>query len=105
MFSVSFWNFVAPFAEEITKPALKVSIKPIPYLISGISRVLQKLLKYFNFTNFLLLAIIFVFPVIFILNLNDSKNFLLSFGSFQWYFHKLPDVIGMIISMLHQVIH
>ena len=46
-------------------------------LINSVSRVFQKLLKYFNgtviSTSFVLLSA-GVFPVIFILNLNDSKS-------------------------------
>ena len=47
----------------------------ISQLIKGISRVLQKLLKYFNGTTILtsfVLPVAGVFPVILILNLNDS---------------------------------
>ena len=47
-------------------------------LINGISRVLQKLLKYFNGTiisTFIILTSAGVFSVIFILNLNDSASF------------------------------
>ena len=46
-------------------------------LINSVSRVFQKLLKYFNgtiiSTSFVLLSA-GVFPVIFILDLNDSKS-------------------------------
>ena len=53
-------------------------------LINGISRVLQKLLKYFNdiiiSTSFVLPSA-GVFHVIFILDLNDSESVKLSFGS------------------------
>ena len=53
-------------------------------LVNGISRVLQKLFKYFNgtiiSTSFSLPAA-GVFPVIFILDLNDSESAKLSFGS------------------------
>ena len=56
----------------------------ISQLIKGISRVPQKLLKYFNgtaiLTSFLLLAS-GNFPVILILNLNDSEFVKISFGS------------------------
>ena len=56
----------------------------ISQLINDISRVLQKLLKYFNgtaiSTSFVLPAA-GVFPVILILNLNDSDCVILSFGS------------------------
>ena len=41
-------------------------------LISGISRVLQKLLMYFNNTSISLLLSIEVLPFILVLNLNDS---------------------------------
>ena len=51
-------------------------------LINGISRVFRKFLKYFNdtiiSTSFVLTL---VFPVIFILDLNDSESVKLSFGS------------------------
>ena len=53
-------------------------------LISGISRVLQQLLKYFNGTIILpyfVLASWEVFPVIFTLDLNHSEFAKLSFGS------------------------
>ena len=53
-------------------------------LINGISRVLQKLLKYFNGTIILtsfVLPSVGVFPVIFILDLNDSESVKLTFGS------------------------
>ena len=53
-------------------------------LINGISRVLQKLLKYFNGTIILtsfVLPSVGVFPVIFILDLNDSESVKLTLGS------------------------
>ena len=53
-------------------------------LINGISRVLQKLLEYFNATiisTSFVLPPAGVFPVIYILDLNDSKSAKLSFGS------------------------
>ena len=64
-------------------------------LINGISRVLQKLLKYFNGTiilTFFVLPVAGVFPVTFILDLSDSDYVMLSFGSSLQYCHKLPDV-------------
>ena len=54
-----------------------VKMRLISKLISGISRVLQKLLKYFNGTamlTFFALPSAGVFPVIFILDLNDSES-------------------------------
>ena len=54
-----------------------VKMRLISKLISGISRVLQKLLKYFNGTamlTFFVLPSAGVFPVIFILDLNDSES-------------------------------
>ena len=52
--------------------------------INGISRVLQKLLKYFNGTitsTSFVFPLLGVFPVIFTLYLNDSELTKLSFGS------------------------
>ena len=52
-------------------------------LVKGISRVLQKLLKYFNGTGILtsfVLPAAGVFPVILILNLNDLDSIMLSLG-------------------------
>ena len=54
-------------------------------LINGISTVLQKLIKYFNGTiisTFYLLSLAGVFPVIFILDLNNLKSIKLPFGLF-----------------------
>ena len=56
----------------------------IAQFVNGISRVLQKLLKYFNGTTismFVLLSASGVFPVILILYVNDSEFTILSFGS------------------------
>ena len=53
-------------------------------LINGISRVLQKWLKYFSGTiisTSFVLPWLGVFPVIFILDLNDSESVRLSLGS------------------------
>ena len=53
-------------------------------LFNGISRVLQKLIKYFNGTiisTSFVLASAGLFPVIFILDLNGLKSVNLSFGS------------------------
>ena len=44
------------------------------------------------FQHFFSLPTAGVFPVIFILDLNDSESAKLSFGSSQQYCHKLPDV-------------
>ena len=61
-------------------------------LITGISRILQKLLKYFRGTiisTSLTLPAARVFPVVFVLDLNDSESAKLSFGSSLYYCHKL----------------
>ena len=61
-----------------------VKIRLISHLINDISRVLQKLLKYFNDTvisTSLVLPSAGVFPVIFISDVNDSDSVKLSFGS------------------------
>ena len=71
-----FLNFVSPVAEEITQVGDHVK-RLTSQLINGISRVLQKLLKYFNgtiiSTSFVLPAA-GAFPVIFNLYLNDSDD-------------------------------
>ena len=76
-----------PVELVITQALDHVKIRLTSQLISGISRVLQKLLKYFNgtiiSTSFVLPAAR-VFPVVFILDLNDSDCVM--------YCHKLPDV-------------
>ena len=68
-------NFVAPVAEVITQSSDQSKMRLISQLINSISRVLQKLLKYFNgsanSTSFVLPAA-GIFPVVLILNLNDS---------------------------------
>ena len=74
-----------PIPEElvITQVDDHVKIKLTLQLIKGISRVLQKLLRYFNGT---IISTSFslpgaeVFPVIFILDLNNFKFSKLSFG-------------------------
>ena len=64
-------------------------------LISGISRVLQKLLEYFNGTAIstpFVLPVAGVLPVTVTLDLNDSEFIIaVSSGSFLWYCHKLSD--------------
>ena len=68
----------------------------ISQLIKDISRVLQKLLKYFNDTAILTsvsLPATWVFPVIFLLNLNDLEFVKISFGSSPYYCHNTPDVL------------
>ena len=61
-----------------------LKMRLISQLINGISKILQKLLKYFNgaaiSTSFALPSA-GVFPVIFILDLNDSESIELLFGS------------------------
>ena len=67
-----------------------VKVRLTSQLINSISRVPQKLLKYFNgtmiSTSFVLPAAGF-FPVIFILDLNDSDCVILSLGSSLYYCH------------------
>ena len=68
----------------ITKVDDHLKIGLISQLINGISKVLQKLLKYFNGTA---ISISYVLPaagvppVIFILDLNDSESAKVLFGS------------------------
>ena len=78
-------NFVSPATEEITQFLDQGKIRLTSQLINSISRVLQKLLKYFNGTiisTSLVLLSAGVFPVIVILDLNDSDRVMLSLGSF-----------------------
>ena len=76
-------NFVSPVAEEIIQVDEQVKIRLTSQLINGISRVLQKFLKYFNgkiiSTSFIFPSA--VFPVIFILYFYDSDCVILSLGS------------------------
>ena len=76
-------NLVSAVAEEITQDGDHVKIRLTSQLINGTPRVLQKFLKYFNgtiiSTSFVLHAA-GVFPVIFILDLNNSDCVMLSLG-------------------------
>ena len=77
-------NVPAPVELVITQVDEHVNIKLTSQLIKDISRVLQKLLKYFNGTiisTYFSLPEAGVFPVIFILDLKDSEFAKLSFGS------------------------
>ena len=77
-------NFVSPVAEEITQVDDHVKIRLTSQLIKRISGVLQHLLKYFHGTaisTFFVLLAAEVFPVISILDLNDSDCAMLSLGS------------------------
>ena len=70
-------NFPAPVELVITQVDDHVKIRLTSQLINGISRVLQKLLKYFNGTIILTSFVLppaGVFPVIFTLDLNDSES-------------------------------
>ena len=71
-------NFVFLVAEEIRQFSDQVIMRLILQLIKGISRVLEKLFKYFNATvtsTFFVLPSAGVFPVILILDINDSDFF------------------------------
>ena len=78
-------NSVASFAEEITQFLGQVKLRLISQLINDILRAIQKLLKDFNGTDiskFFVLRASGVFPVILILDLNDSDSVILSFDSY-----------------------
>ena len=85
----------APVELVITQVDDHVKSSLTSELIKGISRVLQKLLKYFSgtiiLTSFSLLSS-GVFPVILILDLNDLESARLSSGSSLKYCHKFPHV-------------
>ena len=77
-------NFVTQVAEEKTQVDDHVKTILTSQLISGISRVLQKWLKYFNGiipSKSFVFPTAGVFPVIFTLDLNDSDCVMLSLGS------------------------
>ena len=79
-------NLPAPVELVITQVDDHVKMRLTSQLINGISRVLQKLLNYFNgktISRSFILPSAGVFPVIFILDLNDSESVKLSFGSSQ----------------------
>ena len=88
-------NFLLPLELVITQSLDQVKIRLTSQLINGISRVLQKLLKYFNdtiiWTSFVLPAA-GAFPAIFTLDLNDSESAMLSLSSSLQYYHKIPNV-------------
>ena len=78
-------NIPAPVELVMTQVHDHFNWRLILQLINDIPSVLQKLLKYFNCTTIstsFVLSSAGVFPVIFILDLNDSKSFRFSFGSF-----------------------
>ena len=73
-------NFVSSVAEEITQSVDQVKMRLISQLIKDIS----ELLMHFNGTAILtsfVLSTAGVFPVIFILNLNDPEFVKISFGT------------------------
>ena len=74
-------NLLLYYVQKLHTPD-QVRIKIISQLIKGISRVLQKLLKYFNGTAILTLIIrgLLVFPRNFDLDLNVLDLVILSFG-------------------------
>ena len=77
-------NFLLPVELIITQVDDHVKKRLTSQLITGISRVLQKLFKYFNGTIILTSFVLppaEVFLVIFTLDLNDSEFAKLSFGS------------------------
>ena len=78
------WNSPSPVELVITQSLDHVVSRLISQLTNGISRVLQKVLKYFNGTivsKFFILPSAGVFPVIFTFYLNDSESAKLLFGS------------------------
>ena len=77
-------NFYSPSELVITQSLEHVKRSSTSQIINGISRVLQKLHKYFNGTiisTSFVFPLLGVFPVIFTLDLNDSESAMLSFGS------------------------
>ena len=90
-------NVVDLSTSEMRRLADEVRIRLIPQLIKGISRVFQRLFKYFNGTaicTFTILALLILFHNLG-LNLNDSDSAikaLFNGGSSLQNWCKLPDV-------------
>ena len=85
-------NVFGLFASQITQFTDQVRSRVISQFISGISRVLHKLLKYFHGRAICTFTVPGL-PVLFVsfdLNLNDSEFVILSFGSYLQCCHKLP---------------
>ena len=78
----------------MTQFADPVNIQSISLLISDNSKVLKKLLKYFNDTYISTFAVLPLLALLvnLDLNLNDSDFVMLSLGSSLWYCHRLPDI-------------
>ena len=77
-------NFLASIAAETTPSADQVRMRLILQLISGISRLIQKLLKYFNGTAIstsFTFPLFGLFPLISVLNLNYSESVIIEYGS------------------------
>ena len=73
----------------------QVNVKLISQLISGISRVLQKLIRGFN-GNTISISTVLSIPVLFEnfkLNLNDLESVKLSSGSSLQFCYEIPDVL------------
>ena len=73
----------------------QVNVKLISQLISGISRVLQKLIRWFN-GNTISISTVLSIPVLFEnlkLNLNDLESAKLSSGLSLQYCYEIPDVV------------
>ena len=81
-------NFVSPVAEKTKQSTEQFKMRLISYLIKVISRVTQKLLKYFNRTAILAFFVLpeaRVFAVILTVYLNRKCSLILSFGSSMQY--------------------
>ena len=79
----------------------------ISQLISGISRVLKILFKYFNGTiisTYSLLPATGVFPVIWILDLNDLESVTVACDSSLYYWNKLPGVFEELYFILSKFV-
>ena len=87
-------NFVFSVAEEITQFSDQAVMRLISQLIKSTSRVLQKLLKYFNGTAILTSFVLLIsraLPVFLALKLNDSDFAKVAFASSLEYCQELPD--------------
>ena len=94
-FVFKFSNFVFPIAEEITQSSDQVRLRLSLQLIKSISKVFQKLVKYFNGTaieTFFELPSAVVSPAMIVFDFSDWEFTIAAPGSTLKHFHKLPDV-------------
>ena len=98
---------VALSALQITQFSDQVSIWLISQLIQVISRILQKLFRYFNTIAISTSTVppSTVIPVNLYLNINNLESAIFSSGSSLQHYHKRPDVFEYFLTMFYYIIH